>query len=331
MHALRAARVVPSAGYRRGFTLIELLVVIAIIAILAAMLLPAIQRAREAARRSQCISNMKQLALAAMNYESAHFVFPSGWLEGTEILCDLDLGNFTQPMTVPRPLNQPPLLIRGWAMKPYYSWPSLILPQMDQTTLRINFAEQITEMNNWPLFRAAPIASFTCPSAALPSARPQNLGFLSYRGNFGWWSQNDPNAPLNNGMFFDNSHINQRDVTDGTTNTFLFGETLFGFWADQYSCCARARDDQPNFDAHWQAPANAQSMNSNNMMSCPPIASTMDQVNFFNFGSFHEGVVNFALADGSVQSVAKNCDTTTFRAMCTRNGSEVLAQTIYAN
>lgn len=330
MHALRASRVAPSAGYRRGFTLIELLVVIAIIAILAAMLLPAIQRAREAARRSQCINNLKQLGLAVMNYESAHFVFPSGWISGNGY-CEVDLQTFTEPFIVPRrpnqPQNQPPVTVRGWAMNPHYSWLALILSQMDQTTLKLDFAQPMTDntvSNNWRMLQAAPISSYTCPSSAYPSARPLKLGYTSYRGNLGWWQTNDPNAPLNNGLFFDNSHITQRDIVDGTGNTFLIGESLFGFWADQYSCCARARDDQPNFDAYWQGP----SLDSSD---CPEIQSTNELINYFGFGSFHEGMSNFVHADGSVHSVAKNCDTDTFRAMCTRNGSEVLAQVIFAN
>jgi hypothetical protein len=183
-----------------------------------------------------------------------------------------------------------------------------------------------------------PVDSYVCPSASYPSARLQNLGYTSYRGNLGWWPTIDPQtgqpivdpitglppAPLNNGMFYQNSHVNFRDATDGTTQTFLFGETLFGgFWGDNYSCCARARDDQPvqpvapaapvphaNFDLHWTAPSNAGGSNL---------------VHFFSFGSFHGDVVNFTMLDGSARSIAKNIDTTIFRALCTRNGREAIS------
>ncbi len=336
MHVLRAQGLARSASRRAGFTLIELLVVIAIIAILAAMLLPAIQRAREAARRSQCLNNIRQIAVAAMNYESAHFVFPSGWLsDSANAVCEIDLGQFPEPLIIPRGVNVQPLMIRGWAFGAEYSWHSLILSQMDLGGgSKLEFSQPKTFPQNWLILQQAPIASYVCPSGSFPSARPQRLGYTSYRGNLGWWASNDPNAPLNNGMFFENSHITMRDISDGSSNTFLFGETQFGFWADRYSCCARARDVQtpnPNFDEYWTAPTQAAQSGGGGMMSCPNITSTMDLIHFFGWGSAHDDLANFALGDGSVHSVSKNCDTATFRAMCTRNGSEVLAQTIYAN
>ena len=78
---------------RRGFTLIELLVVIAIIGLLVSMLMPAVQKAREAARRSSCINNMRQLGIAAHNYLSSHRVFPSGFIQ-TPAACDYPIANF---------------------------------------------------------------------------------------------------------------------------------------------------------------------------------------------------------------------------------------------
>src|SRR3954449_8651134 len=94
---------------RHGFTLVELLVVIAIIGVLVALLLPAVQAARESARRMQCQNNLKQIGLALLNYESSHKALPAGYLS------DIDAsGNDTGP---------------GWG------WAALILPQMEETTV----------------------------------------------------------------------------------------------------------------------------------------------------------------------------------------------------
>ena len=321
----------------RGFTLVELLVVIAIIALLVSMLLPAVQRAREAARRSSCINNMKQLGLAAHTYHDTHQTFPSGWLENTSLTVT-DFPYPTLPETVVLPLagNQQ-LLLKDWSLGPYYGWHTLLLPQMDQGTIVIDFNKPKNDPNNWKMIQI-PVESYVCPSASYPNNRLQNLGYTSYRGNLGWWPSIDPvtrqpiidpvtglpPAPLNNGMFYQNSHVNFRDATDGTTQTFLFGETLFGgYWGDNYACCARARDDQPaqptppaapiaplNFDTHWTAPSNAGAPNV---------------IHFFSFGSFHGDVANFTMLDGSARAIAKNIDTQVFRSLCTRNGREAIA------
>ena len=300
-----------SAPAPRGFTLIELLVVIAIIALLASMLLPAVQRAREAARRSSCINNMKNLGLAAHNYHDSHLCFPSGWIADP----NLPVADFPFQMQPPviLPLNKTQTLqITDWALGGYFGWHALMLSQMDQGTINIDYSLPKNDPNNWRMIQT-PVNSYVCPSASYPSARLQNLGYTSYRGNMGWWPTTDPvtqmpSAPMNNGIFYQNSSTNFRDCTDGTTQTFLFGETLFGgYWGDNYSCCARARDDQPNFDAHWTAPSSAGG-----------------NIHFFSFGSFHGDVSNFSLLDGSSRAVAKNIDTRLFRSLCTRNGRETV-------
>jgi len=317
-----------SAGRRRGFTLIELLVVIAIIGLLVSLLMPAVQKAREAARRSACINNMRQLGIASHNYLDAHRVFPSGWIEDVNLpQCDFDVTPFpAEGVQINLTKNQQ-VIIRDWAMGPYWDWHALILPQMDQMTIQIDYVKKKNDPQNWSMCQL-PIESYICPSASYPSNRPASLGYTSYRGNMGWWSQTDPdvqqNGPKNNGVFFMNSSIADRDFTDGMSNTMLFGESLFGgFWGDNYSCCARARDDimAPNsrqvlnFDTYWNTPTNQQ---------CPQPPTT---IHFFGFGSFHGDILNITLGDGSTKSVAKNMDTDIFRAICTRNGRETIGQT----
>ncbi len=309
----------------QGFTLVELLVVIAIIGLLVSMLMPAVQKAREAARRSSCMNNMKQLGLASHNYHDTHQAFPSGWIEDLNLpVTDYpyDQTQFTQTVILPLAGNQQ-LQLRDWAVSGYFGWHALMLSQMDAGTVVIDFKLAKNDPVNWSMIQV-PIDSYVCPSASYPSARLQNLGYTSYRGNMGWWPSIDPStnqasAPMNNGIFYQNSQVNFRDITDGTGQTFLFGETLFGgYWGDSYACCARARDDQPtaaapiNFDIHWTAPSNAQGGNNN------------VNAHFFSFGSFHGDVANFALVDGSARSIAKNIDTKVFRSLCSRNGRETI-------
>jgi prepilin-type N-terminal cleavage/methylation domain-containing protein/prepilin-type processing-associated H-X9-DG protein len=342
-------RVINQKGHpaRAGFTLIELLVVIAIIGLLVAMLMPAVQRAREAARRNSCANNMRQIGLAAHNYLSTHRVFPSGWCVDTQMdppQCDVDISPINPPLALPATNALDPAVVPGagvvpltnitsWTLGAYWNWQAMLLPQMEQGTVAINFNLPKTSHNasgppdpidsNWEYIRV-PIESYVCPSAALPSTRPGNLGYSSYRGSMGAWQTSNATAPhytapgsaLNNGMFFENSAVGDRDVTDGMSNTFLFGESLVGFWGDHYSSCARAREDQPGFNRYWTADPNC---------SLTSTAGTA-YVYFFGFGSFHTDVVNFCMADGSVRPIANNIDQLTFWSLCTRNGREAIGQ-----
>jgi len=325
----------PPFQTRRGFTLVELLVVIAIIALLVSMLLPAVQRAREAARRSSCMNNMKQLGLAAHNYHDTHLKFPSGWIQGEPPVTDYKHFDMTEFVTLPL-ANQKTVVLRDWTVGPYFGWHALLLPQMDQGTVVIDFNKLKNDPSNWNMIQV-PIPSYVCPSASYPAARLQNLGYSSYRGNMGWWPTIDPvtrqpiidpvtglpPGPQNNGIFYQNSGVNFRDATDGTTQTILFGETQFGgYWGDNYACCARARDDIPqqpappappvpfvNFDLHWTA--------ASTFIGCT--------VHYLGFGSFHGEVLNVTMLDCSVHTIAKNIDTNVFRALCTRNGREAIS------
>lgn len=320
---------------RAGFTLVELLVVIAIIGMLVSMLMPAVQRAREAARRSSCINNIRQIALASHNYHDTFLTMPSGWLQDPNLpQADMTVA-INPPMMIPivynstLPAPQPPAppvspgaksqaMISNWVLSNYYGWHTLILSQMDQGTISFDFRVLKSVGQNWNMVQV-PVDPYVCPSSSYPSARPSNLGYTSYRGNMGYWPSVDSNGnalpPLFNGMFYQNSQVNFRDVLDGTTQTFLFGETLFGFWGDSYSCCARAKDDlpnpqtTPNFDTYWLGPTN----------------NNQPAISYFGFGSFHTDVCNFAMVDGSAKGIAKNIDTNVFHSLCTRNGRETIS------
>src|SRR5437879_3863735 len=129
---------------RRGFTLIELLVVIAVIAVLTALLLPAVQQAREAARRAQCRNNLKQLGIAFHNYHGCFNVFPPGYVSGA-----------TYPATT-----------NGW------SWCAQLLPQLDQTPLynSLNFSAPIESPANLP-GAATSLSFLLCPSDLTDSGK----------------------------------------------------------------------------------------------------------------------------------------------------------------
>lgn len=204
---------------RRGFTLIELLVVIAIIAILVAMLLPAVQQAREAARRSQCKNNLKQLGLALHNYESSFRVFPPGYVAG-------------QPFVDGQTDTSP-----GW------SWASMILPQLDQGPLSasINFSLPVQAAANATAIQTS-LPVFLCPSDQFQgSTFPVGDGLggtvatvapASYAGSAGS-DLTDVALGLNNdglgdGIFFRNSSVRMAAIIDGASQTVLVLERAWG-------------------------------------------------------------------------------------------------------
>ena len=207
---------------RRGFTLVELLVVIAIIGILVSLLLPAVQAAREAARRMSCGNNVRQVTLALMNYESANKAFPMGVNYG--------------PGVHPRPWTADPAFARPY----HHTWLTAILPQMEQQSLysNVNF--------NLPAW-GQPIVSTVVPTLLCPSDsgankvfQAHNIAPTSYAGSQGWHWWPNGTAVLGpwNGLGFNQkpqadfsglftpTNVNRiRDITDGTSNTLVIGET----------------------------------------------------------------------------------------------------------
>ena len=204
---------------RRGFTLIELLVVIAIIAVLISLLLPAVQSAREAARRAQCVNNLKQLALALHNYKSAAGAFPPGI--DTTVTYPFGLNGYTNPLAT-------------WTA---WSAQALLLPYVEQAPLynaanfnwNCCFSSTQGDATNTTV-RNTRIASFLCPSDGI--AGQQNIN--SYYGSIGTSTIQYPADGNTTGVFrVYNSAVNCSSVTlaaitDGTSNTIAFGEGLVG-------------------------------------------------------------------------------------------------------
>ncbi len=302
---------------RLGFTLIELLVVIAIIALLAALLLPAVQQAREAARKTECLNNLKQMALACHNYSDTYKCFPSGF-----ILSAVASPNFTFPEPITIRLGVPvngvydQVNITGWTYSENWSWMSFILPQMGLQTVAVNFNkpkfDSMTPSTATDNYQACqiPISSYVCPSSGLPSTRPLGFGYSNYRSNMG--------TTPTNGMMYQDSAVSFRSIRDGESQTLLLGETMFGFWGDGNSCCARFADDDNNNISDRGTDGATPSMKPSNFDTFWSASG----LQFFGFGSWHQEVCNFALVDGSCRSIAKTVDFKILKGLATRDMGE---------
>ncbi len=184
----------------RGFTLVELLVVIAIIGILIGMLLPAVQSVREAARRTQCMNNIRQLSLAALNFESAHMHFPSGVLDDDDDLRDA--------------------LRVGWID---------LLPHIEQG----NLYQQYDLNSDWKSATNAPLARVEIPIFRCPSSLGDFDQFGAFEGAVSDYAMSKgPSAALvrdskyHVGVFDVNSETTFARISDGSSNVFLIGEAI---------------------------------------------------------------------------------------------------------
>ncbi|MBI1345000.1 DUF1559 domain-containing protein [bacterium] len=346
MHATSIA----SRRHHRGFTLIELLVVMAIIALLIALLLPAVQQAREAARRTQCLNNLHNVVLAMHNYESAHRVFPPGFVSNTFVDPVTGISTVVPPCETPPPpvtLPEPMLLpirvtgqagvisIPNWQFDVYWSWLSFILPQMDQGTLQISYppygkfqncdGTQSPNVFLYPPTNTSPLSatvpSYVCPSASLPSTRPMvngiPLGYSTYRGNMGLADSalNQTQYPPTNGMLSLNSAVGFRDVSDGSPTTIMLGDSYYGFWPDGFSCCVATADNATR-GAIGQATVTGNDLTGGYWQSGGYR---------FTFGSSHGDSINFAMVDASSRSISSKIDRGVFKALLTRNGRETIS------
>ncbi|MEZ6056777.1 MAG: DUF1559 domain-containing protein [Planctomycetaceae bacterium] len=291
---------------RSGFTLIELLVVMAIIALLASLLLPAVQSVRESGRRSQCISNMHNLIVAAHNYDSGMGVLPPGWIVDPNAGCNEPI-NINTPVEVPIRSKLKVTLTSG-SISPEWGWHAMLLPYIEQEKMEPDWLQaKRAGSQNWNIIQT-PLQLYVCPSSSLPSDRPSRLGYTNYRGVMGYWPQSAP-AALNNGTFYGNSRLSVgKDFKDGTSETMFFAETPFGFWGDALSCCSRVRDDysSPNhFDQYWTS-----------------ADSCGNAYHYFGFGGPHPGLVIIAMGDGQAKAINKSVASTVLYAISTRNGGE---------
>jgi len=262
---------------RRAFTLVELLVVIAIIGVLIALLLPAVQAAREAARRMQCTNNLRQLGLAAHNYHSALNCFPPGFM-----LVGLSGGT-----------------PGGWA------WGVFLMPYIEQSPLRNKLSvtkytlEEVVNDPTLVLMLQTDLSVFRCPSSLIgplrthkgaPNPKVASANYTCCRGFYSF-SGTTHLTKRNNGMFYGESATRIQDVTDGTSNTFALGErTAFG----------DSLQDDGSWPS-WCGPGGGGAMNTVSSAVSDKVNSTSNGA----FSSQHPGGAVFCFADGSARFIAE--------------------------
>jgi prepilin-type N-terminal cleavage/methylation domain-containing protein/prepilin-type processing-associated H-X9-DG protein len=297
-------------GLRRAFTLIELLVVIAIIAVLIGLLLPAVQKVREAAARVKCANNLKQIGLALHNYHDANQSLPPG-VKSTQVS---DWGETDAP---------------GWG------WAAHLLPYIEQNNLfrTIRFDLSITDPRN-AAARVTPVAIYLCPSdSAQPtfvastegaSGVPATICDVAAANYLGMCSSEDISDKSEwNGVLYPNSRVRFTDITDGTSQTFALSER-------------RQRDGQVSWVGAVPG-ANVFAVGGDVWLDAN-IAMTLGYAgNDSNPGDVGGGWVsahhtsahgvgaNILFCDGHVRFLTPSIDFVTFKALATRAGGEVVS------
>ena len=302
-----------------GFTLVELLVVIAIISILVMLLLPAVNAAREAARRSSCINNLMQLALAAHNYELAYEHLPPGVTNPT--------GPIKEPRINPFHFAKGAAAVEeGDSDEPeldtnlkHVSWTVHLLPYYEERAAFQMMDQQAGAYSpkNLALYDYQ-IKVLTCPSA--PTSVSGDQAYSDYAG-----CHHDTEAPIdssNNGLLFLNSKVRYSDIFDGSSKTILFGEKITSLDTMGWMSGTRStlRNTGSLSDGRGGPVATGFTPAGEPIDFESPLAVG-------GFGSVHAGGISvFAFADGSVISKSSSVDPKIFRLLGHRADGKLIKE-----